>query len=140
MEVSALYQEALKRGVCARFTGRETIGELCALLATPQGLEFCAKNQWPTIEVFRAFRGTEAEAAGVYVDAGFVTLYNPKSAVLIGDTRARLTYDDPTPDLHQVAVLYGASAQIEASNWSVVACHNLGGTIRKHTQDFAVVR
>lgn len=139
MEVKDLYQTARALGVCSRFTGRETIAELCALLATPQGLEFCAQKQWPTVGVFRQFDRQELAQHGICVDAGVIKLHNAQSVILVGDTQAELTYDDPAEMRHQVAVLGGAAVQIVASNYAVVAVHDLGGAITTETKEHAII-
>lgn len=116
---SKLYQQAKALGVCARLRGNESPRELMHLFFTPQGIEFCTKNNFPKIETVRTFKGELAETFGIYIDAGHIKLVNPARVALIGDTEACLHYDDPSK-AHQVVTMHGGRAQITATGYAVV--------------------
>lgn len=40
--VKVIFQKASALGVCSRFKGSETLGELVELFFSPQGVEFCS--------------------------------------------------------------------------------------------------
>lgn len=119
MEHYNLYQQARALGVCSMLTGTESTRELMQLLFTPPGVEFCTKHNFPDMETAREFRGEVAQAHGIYIDAGSIELRNPRQVALIGNTRARLHYDDPSK-AHQVITMHGASASIAAQGYAVV--------------------
>lgn len=139
MEVKDLYKQAKGLGVCSMFTGNETIEELLELFATPQGLEFYQKRGFPTIDILRKFKGFRAENAGVYIDAEEITLHGKERVILVGNTVAKLTYDDMATQRNNVTVMHGASVNVVASNWAVVFTSNLGGTINKEAHDNAKI-
>lgn len=139
MEATKIHEMLRRLHVCDMVRGNETTAELLRLLTTPQGLEFFQKTGFPTLEVARAFCGADAEAAGVWIDAGQITLHNPRRVVLLGNTRARLIYDDLADEKHNVTVMHGGSAHIDASSWAVVFAQNLGGVIEVDKQDNALV-
>ena len=68
---------------------------------------------------FRLFKPFNPEKYGVYIDAGIITLRNPEKAVLIGRTNATINCD--TLERHEIFLLHGAKAFINASGWAVVS-------------------
>lgn len=123
---NAIYAKAQQLGACSMLTGRENNIRLMQLLKTPQGIEFCTKNNFPDLATFREFRGALAESFGIYIDTD-VTLDNVSKVILVGKTHARLRYDDPTKR-HQVILMHGATAEIAASNWAVVFVDGQGAS------------
>lgn len=140
MEINQIYQQAKALGVCDRFTGGETIGEVFELFGSPQGVEFFEKTGFPSLAIARSFNGVEARSAGVYIDAGEITLHGVAKAILMGATNAKLTFDDMAELRHEVIVMHGATAHVEASNWAVVFTQELGGTITKCVKDNAILK
>lgn len=115
--------------------GNESPRELMRLFFTPQGVEFCTKHNFPDMATAREFRGEVAEAFGVYIDAGQIELRNPRQVALIGNTHARLHYDDPHKG-HQVIAMHGAKASIAAEGYAVVfiAGENIEHTTKDHAK------
>lgn len=124
----SLYEEAAKLGVCAMLTGSEDAPRLMRLMLTPQGIEFCTKNNFPSLCRMREFRGEMAQQHGIYIDTD-VELTNHPKLVLVGNTHAVLHYDDTTKR-HQVVLMHGATALITASDWAVVFITGQGATCR----------
>lgn len=119
--IRQIYEQARVIGCCKMFTGSEkTLEDIIGLFTSPQGLEFCIKNKFPNIATYRAFKPWHEEARqyGIYVDAGAITLNNPRRAVLIGRTSATVTFD--TLERHDVVVLQGAKCTVGAWKWAVV--------------------
>lgn len=114
-----LFRRAQQLGACALLHGTESQDELLELFLTPQGVEFCQKNNFPDMDTLRAFRGPKATRHGVYIDAGHIVLHNAPMVALVGDTQAELHYDDPDKP-HEVVLMHGAKAHIEASGYAVV--------------------
>lgn len=116
--IQQVYKQAKELGVCSLFTGKErTLEEVVHLLSTPQGVEFCIDNHFPNIATFRLFKPYNMEQFGIYIDAGVITLDNPRNAVLVGDTTATINCD--TLDNHELVLLHGAQVVLNASGWAV---------------------
>ncbi|UWG05632.1 MAG: hypothetical protein [Bacteriophage sp.] len=110
---------AEKYRMCDMFKGTEDLQSLIRLFTSPQGMEFCIKHRFPNIATFRLFKPFNPEKYGVYIDAGIITLRNPGKAVLIGRTSATINCD--TLERHEIFLLHGAKAFINASGWAVVS-------------------
>ena len=116
--IQQIYKQARLLGACELFTGKErTLEDIVHLFVTPQGIEFCINNHFPNMETFRLFKPYKIERFGIYIDAGTITLHNPKRAILIGNTVATINND--TLDTHEVILLHGAKAVVNASGWAV---------------------
>ena len=116
--IQQIYKQARLLGACELFTGKErTLEDIVHLFVTPQGIEFCINNHFPNMETFRLFKPYKIERFGIYIDAGTITLHNPKRAILIGNTVATINND--TLDAHEVILLHGAKAVVNASSWAV---------------------
>ena len=117
--IQRIYAQAKQLGACNLFTGREqTLEDIIALFVTPQGIEFCIKNNFPNIATLRLFKGYGVEKHGVYIDAGVIQVKNPKRAIFIGRTSATVICD--TLDNHNVVFMNGAKGTVNAQQWAVV--------------------
>lgn len=143
MEVEAIiqqvYGQARLLGACPLFTGRErTLEDIIALFTSPQGMEFCLKHHFPNMATFRLFKPHKPDRYGIYIDAGVITLRNPASVVLIGRTSATVNCD--TLEMHEVTLLHGAKAAVNASRWAVVRTTvEAGCSVIRNTTDNAVI-
>ena len=72
----------------------------------------------PDITTLRRFKQYDVERYGIYIDAGHIRLENERTVVLIGKTSACLSYD--SKGRHEVILMHGAQASIQASAWAVV--------------------
>lgn len=122
MEKKELLHEAYLQGVaigaCGGFTEATSIREIVENLFTPQGVEFCIKRGFPSLELFRRLGAIEdGEPLGVHIDCGDITLEDPQRAFLVGDTRARITYT--ATQRNGLYLMHGASAEVQASGYSV---------------------
>lgn len=124
---------------CDLFTGNErTLDDIVRLFSSVQGLEFCIKNHFPNMATFRQFKKYKVERFGIYIDAGTITLNNPKKAILIGRTSATINCN--VLARHEVYLLHGAKAVVNASKWAVVATTvEQGCNIIRNTSDNAIV-
>lgn len=118
-------------------TGKQTNSELMRLIFTPQGIEFCTKYKFPDIDTFRIYKGVEAEQNSIYIDTD-TSLHNVEYVLLVGNTNAVLTYDDPTKG-HHVILMHGAKAKIKASGYAVVFVNNAEGKVETEISDYAKV-
>lgn len=110
---------AEKLASCDMFRGDESLAEIVQLFTSPQGIEFCLAAHFPTLSTLRLFKRFDVERWGVYIDAGEIDLDNPRRVVLIGHTTARINYTE-NKTLHNLTLLRGASAVVNASGWAVI--------------------
>lgn len=130
-----IYRKFREMSRCPLFKGTESEQELIQLFLSIQGIEFCTEHNFPDLGTLRKFSDTEKY--GIYIDKR-VTLSNVSKVVLIGNTNATLTYDDPDKK-HEVILMHGAKATIKASGYTVVFVTNSGGTVKKTVADFAKI-
>lgn len=124
-ENRSLFNMAEKFRECRMFTGTENIEQVLKLFVSPQGIEFCTKHSFPTIEMCRRFKGPVAESLGVFVEQN-VSCRNLPMVFLVGKCHAELEYDENSTG-HQVILMHGATAHIRASKWAVVYVNTDGG-------------
>lgn len=123
--IEQIYAEAMELEACELFTGRENFDDLIVLLLSPQGLEFCTKHNFPSIEHFEMFNQQMLEAKGIFVNSGEILIKNKKQVLLVGDTEAVCEFKG-TKHAFQVVLLHGATAHIKAEEYAVVT--TLGDT------------
>lgn len=129
---------AYKLAICEMFKGTESLSEIARLFTSPQGLEFCLSANFPNLATLRLFKRSNPQRFGVYIDAGEITLHNPKQAILIGRTTATIKCD--TCERHEVVTMYGATASVLASGWAVVSTKaGRGTTITRRAADHAII-
>lgn len=116
--IQKIYEQAQDLGACDLFKGNEGIAELMRLFLTPQGVEFCMKNHFPSLRTMRMFKQYDVEQYNIYVDAGEVVIYDPEYVALVGRTTAKI-YVTTNKPLHHVFLYRGAGAVIDAEGWSV---------------------
>lgn len=138
-ENRALFNMAEKYRTCCMFKGDETLEQIVDLYKSTQGLEFCLRYHFPSIETLRLFKNDHPERFGVYIDAGDIVIDNPAQKILlIGDTTGKITCSETRR--YEIGVLHGASATINASGWSVVAIEaETGCVIIKNSQENAII-
>lgn len=138
-ESRSLHNVAEKYRKCNMFKGTErSIEELAAVFTSRQGLEFCIRYHFPNIATFRLFKGQGVEKYGIYIDAGVITLNNPARAILIGRTSATVNCDECKQ--HEIMLLHGAKAVVNASKWAVASVTaSFGCSVIKNTSENAII-
>lgn len=129
------FETANRLGACRLLHGNEDKEDLMRLLLTPQGTEFCTKNNFPSMEQLQWFRGEKAESMGIYINTD-IELTNPVKVFLAG-SKAVLHYD--TIGRYNVILMHGAKAEIHASNYAVVFVKNAGGEVKIDKDDTALI-
>ncbi len=117
-EARNMDEVARKLAACDLFKGTEDIPELARLFTSPQGLEFCLAANFPNLGTFRLFKPFKPERYDFYIDAGDITLHNPKTAVFIGRTTATIHCNKCQSST--IVTMHGATATVLASGWAVV--------------------
>lgn len=113
-----MHRVAEKLAGCTLFKGTENVAELTRLFTSPQGREFCLAANFPNLDAFRQFKSFGPERYGFYIDAGDITLTDPETAVLIGNTTATIRCDKC--QRNTIVAMHGAKATVLASGWAVV--------------------
>lgn len=129
------FETANRLGACRLLHCNENKEDLMRLLLTPQGTEFCTKNNFPSMDQLQWFRGEKAESMGIYIDTD-VVLTNPVKVFLAG-SKAVLHFD--TIGRYNVILMHGASAEIHASNYAVVFVNNAGGEVEIDNDNTALI-
>lgn len=136
--IKQIYEQARLLNACDLFKGTEDLQAIIRLFCSPQGIEFCMKNHFPNTATFRLFKQYNLEKHGIYIDAWNITLNNPTQAILIGRTSA--TVNCTTTERHEVILLHGAKAVVNASRWAVAFTKVEGGcSIIKNTSENAII-
>ena len=137
--IDEILQKALQMGACNKSNGVTDWKTLVWLFFTPQGIEFCQKNNFPTLEMFREIK-EEVEGFNVFVNAGVQKRSNDSCVALIGPkTKGELVFDDNTK-VHKVIVMHGAKLDIVLRNYAVVRLINIGDNeIRKHRDKTSII-
>ena len=108
-----MYRQGVALGACGSFTEAMSIRQIVDMLFTPQGVEFCIKRGFPTLEMFRRLGAVEdTKPLGVYIDCG-----DTQRAFLVGNTRARITYTET--QRNGLYMMHGAKATVIAGGYSV---------------------
>lgn len=113
-----IYQDGKALGACSAFSEAKTVKEIVDELFTPQGIEFCLKLRFPTLDVFRQFDKEEAKQYGVYIDCGDIELSDPQRAFLVGNTKA--TIKCAKLQNNSIYLMHGASVSVIASGFAIV--------------------
>jgi len=124
--IQMIYSQAQLLGACDLFKGNEDLAEIVQLFKSPQGIEFCLKNNFPNLSTVRFFKQHGVERYEVYIDAGNIQLDNPTNAILIGRTVANINCD--TNKAHSVVLMHGARAVLTARQWAVAFVKEGRGT------------
>jgi hypothetical protein len=96
------------------------------------------KNHFPRISTLRLFKPYKVERYGIYIDAGEITLSNPGVVLLIGNTSAKITCDT-NKVRNEVVLMHGATAVINALQWSVTFVKVERGSFIKIIKDNAII-
>lgn len=123
MRVNDILNEALKLGACEASGKATDWKSLAWLFFSPQGVEFCKKYNYPSLDVFRQMDDS-ISSFGVYVDRS-CKLDNTDAAI-IGDCQSELHFSG-TDRPYKVILMHGAKARIYAGMYAVVKVENISG-------------
>lgn len=116
--LKGIYQDGKALGACSAFSEAKSVKEIVDELFTPQGVEFCLKLRFPTLDVFRQFDKEEVKQYGVYIDCGEIELTDPKRVFLVGNTKA--TVKCAKTQNNSIYLMHGASVSVIASGFAIV--------------------
>lgn len=124
---------------CKMFKGSENIEQLASLYKSTQGVEFCMRYHFPNLATLRSFKGQRPERFGIYIDAGNITIEEPKDKVLlIGRTTAVVNCAERRR--YNIVCLHGGKAIVNASKWAVVRVETENGcTVVRNISENAII-
>ena len=123
MGVNEILRNAVKLGACEASGKATDWKSLAWLFFSPQGIEFCMKHNYPSLDVFRQMDGV-ISSLGVYVDnACNVT---NEDVALVGESQSELHFSG-TDRPYKVILMHGAKAEIYAGMYAVVKIENISG-------------
>ena len=118
-----IIEDALKLGACDKVKSATDLESLVELFFSPQGREFCLKNNFPSLETFR---GIDAEKYGVFTEKD-VYLKNQNVALI--NCTGKLIFNKT--DGYKVILMHGSKVEIEVSNYAVVLIEGEGAIVKK---------
>ena len=138
-EIDEILQGALALGACNKSNGVTDWKTLVWLFFSPQGLEFCQANNFPTLDMFKTIKD-DIDGFNIFVNAGVQKRSNDSCIALIGPkTKGELIYDDNSK-VHKVVVMHGAKVDIVTRNYAVVRLVSIGDNeIRKHRDKTSLI-
>lgn len=137
--ITEILKSAIELGACEKSSAATNWKSLCWLLFSPQGMEFCSKHNFPSLEQFRDMERDSLADFCVFIDSGKLSRANDSCIALVGDTRGELVFDDNSK-VHKVIVMHGAEAFIVARNHAVVRLCVIGNNkVDIHRDKTAVV-
>lgn len=122
MEINDILNKAMQLGACQKASRATDWSSLARLFFSPQGVEFCKKHNYPSLEMFQQMG--DISELGIYVNTD-CNLKNTDVA-LIGDAQYELHFLG-TEKPYKVILMYGAKAKIYASMYAVVKVEDISG-------------
>ena len=132
-----ILKSASALGACERLHKVKNFHSLASLFFSPQGLEFCQKNNFPSLRIFQAHKN-EISGNDMYAECGFIKLDKRKYMCLVGNTSAEIEASG-VEFVHTVVLMHGAKATINASNYAGLKIVNISGSEVKINRDNTVV-
>lgn len=123
MKVNDILKDAVALGACKESGKATDWKSLAWLFFSPQGAEFCAKHNYPSLEAFERMSGN-IERYGVFVNKDADV--SNKDVALIGASDSELRFEG-TDKPYKVILMHGARARIHAGMYAVVKVINISG-------------
>ena len=123
MEVRDILNNAIKLGACQESSKATDWKSLVWLLFSPQGVEFCKKHNYPSLDVYRQMDEV-ISSLGVYVDKDCNA--TNENVALVGESQSELRFSG-TGKPYKVILMHGAKARIYAGMYAVVKVENISG-------------
>ncbi len=137
--INQIYAQTKVIGQCGAMKGTEDFDAICRLFKSAIGVEYCINNHFPNMSTLRLFKPYNPEKNGIYIDAGVITIKNPKKVLLCGRTSATIFCDD-LEYRHEIVLMHGAKAVVNASKWAVCSVtQEQGCSVIKNTSDHAII-
>lgn len=136
-QIDNIVHSAIQLGACNGVHKISDYRSLVAVFFKPQGIEFCKKHNYPSIDTFREVKDC-VKMRGVYIDRGKIHIKGAKHICLVGNTDATI-YASGVKWVHTIILMHGAKATIHACNYAVLNIVNISGLEVKIHKDQTVV-
>ncbi|MEI5984441.1 MULTISPECIES: hypothetical protein [Sphingobacterium] len=88
MNIQEIYNAAYKAGACTEkglkmISRANNVNDLIDLMKSPQGIEFCMKNQFPSLDLLNEYR-EQLESNNIYPKGTDKTIINPRFVIVFG--------------------------------------------------------
>lgn len=124
--IQSIIGQARRLGACELIDSVQTLDELIALLFSAQGIEFCENTHYPNDAAMRQIQQEiDLTGYGLYTDCGHAQIQNRYNIAIAGNTVAHIKANR-NQQVYRI-LIFGGSATIHASNYSVIRVINLGG-------------
>ena len=136
--IEELLAGAKAQGACRKAGNIQNLDQLVELYLSPQGLEFCINNNYPSPEQWQAIKEgwgeTELAKRKVYInDPHLVNDANPGSIILVGEKTEAYITASGADRIQTIIALHGAKAHVTGREYSVLnLIEASGGTIEYH--------
>lgn len=126
IKIIDILEKAVCMGACALAKrSYDTWEELSRLFLSPQGIEFCQNNKFPSLKIWEDIKKSEnVRKIGYHINNGEVIGCNSPYIVIVGNTSAKLTFN--SLGMYRVILMHGAKADIEATNYAVLNIVKIG--------------
>lgn len=113
-------------GACELLKDGMSLNALASLLFTPQGIEFCQKENFPYHADLRALSKDfpELHHRGIFIDYGTISTSRRK-VFASGQTIVECTCKHPKY-IYNIVLAHGAHAIVKASDFAVVNVYSVG--------------
>ena len=135
MEVKEILNKALRLGACQKASKATDWSSLAQLFFSPQGVEFCKKHNYPSLEMFQQMG--DVSELGVHINTD-CNIKN-RDAALIGDALYELHFSG-TEKPYKVILMHGAKAKIYAGMYAVVKVENISGDCEIYNDGTATIK
>lgn len=132
MEVKDIIEKTVLLGACEKSSKATDWKSLAWLFFSPQGREFCLKNNFPDIATFRDVR-QHIESYGVFVEKK-VDRKNKDTALIGSDDVSILSFSG-VEKAYKVILMHGAKAVIRLRNYAVVKIESAGSWFEVENED-----
>lgn len=132
MEAKDIIEKAVLLGACDKSSKATDWKSLAWLFFSPQGREFCLKNNFPDIATFRDIR-RHIEPYGIFVEKK-VDRKDEDTALIGGDGVSILSFSG-VEKAYKVILMHGAKAVIRLRNYAVVKIESAGSWFEVENED-----
>lgn len=132
MGAKDIIEKTVLLGACEKSSKATDWKSLAWLFFSPQGREFCLKNNFPDIATFRDIR-RHIEPYGIFVEKK-VDRRNEDTALIGGDDVSVLLFSG-TKKAYKVILMHGAKAVIRLRNYAVVKIESAGSWFEVENED-----
>ena len=116
---NTIVEEALNLGACNKISMGMGLDDLCSLLFTPQGREFCIQHDFPKSDDLRPIADNSLILNQIFRNKTKLRFHNPKDICLI-NSDGEIIIENPG-FLHHIVLLEHSCLKLISKNYCVVS-------------------